>query len=131
MSTNNAYGHVNFADVKDMLPEWGMQEIGEARYLREDVGAQQLGMTFYRLTPDKRAGFAHRHTDVEEMYLVLRGSGRAKIDDDVVELREHDVLRVAPTATRDFEAGPDGLELLATGRHVAGDGEMLQGWWTD
>jgi mannose-6-phosphate isomerase-like protein (cupin superfamily) len=65
------------------------------------------------------------------MYVVLSGSGRVKVDDEIVELRARDVVRVAPSSVREFEAGPDGMELLATGVHVEGDGEMLEGWWTD
>jgi quercetin dioxygenase-like cupin family protein len=60
---------------------------------------------------------------------VLSGSGRVKVDEEIVELRPRDVVRVAPASVREFEAGPDGMELLATGTHVEGDGEMLQEWW--
>jgi mannose-6-phosphate isomerase-like protein (cupin superfamily) len=128
---NNGYGKINFGDVKDMLPEYGMADVGEARYLRDDVGAQQLGMSLYRLNPGQRGGFGHRHGEVEEMYVVLAGSGRAKLDDEILALQELDVVRVAPRCMRDFEGGPEGMTLLATGRHVEGDGEVQQGWWTD
>ena len=128
---NNGYATINFDDVKDLLPEYGMQELGEARYLRDDVGAQQLGLSLYRMAPGKRTGFGHRHVEVEEMYVVLAGSGRVKVDADIVDLKRLDVVRVAPECIREFEAGPDGMELLATGTHVEGDGEMLQGWWTE
>jgi mannose-6-phosphate isomerase-like protein (cupin superfamily) len=64
------------------------------------------------------------------MYVVLSGSGRVKVSDEILDLRPHDVVRVAPAAVREFEAGPDGMELLATGTHVEGDGEMLEHWWT-
>lgn len=127
---NNSYSRINFGDVEDMFAKYGMQERGEARYLRDDVGAETVGLSLYRMHPGKRTGFAHRHKDVEELYVVLAGSGRMKIDDDVVELREHDVVRVAPTSVREFEAGPNGLELLATGGHAPGDGETVEGWWT-
>jgi mannose-6-phosphate isomerase-like protein (cupin superfamily) len=63
------------------------------------------------------------------MYVVLSGSGRVKVSDEILDLRPHDVVRVAPAAVREFEAGPDGMELLATGTHVDGDGELLHGWW--
>ena len=108
-----------------------MGEIGEARYLREDVGAEGIGLTYYRMNPGRRTGFGHRHREAEEMYVVLSGAGRVKVDDEVIALRVHDVVRVAPASVREFEAGPDGLELLATGTHVDGDGEMLQEWWTE
>ena len=129
METN--YAKINFEQVEDMNARYGMQEVGEARYLREDVGAETIGATLYRMNPGKRLGFGHRHEQVEELYVVLAGAGRMKIDDDVVEVHRLDAVRVAPHAVREFEAGPDGLKLLATGGHVAGDGEMIQGWWVE
>jgi uncharacterized cupin superfamily protein len=129
MSTG--YARINIDDVDDLAAQSGMQELGEARYLRQDVGAQGIGLTYYRMNPGRRAGVGHRHREAEEMYVVLSGSGRVKVDDEVSELRARDVVRVAPESVREFEAGPDGMELLATGAHVEGDGEMLQDWWTD
>jgi mannose-6-phosphate isomerase-like protein (cupin superfamily) len=130
-TTSTRFGRVNLDDVTDLAAQFGMQEVGEARYVREDVGAERIGLTYYRMNAGKRGGFGHRHDAVEEMYVVLSGSGRVKIDDEIVDLRARDVVRVAPRAVREFEAGPDGMELLATGGHVEGDGEMIEGWWTD
>jgi mannose-6-phosphate isomerase-like protein (cupin superfamily) len=127
---SKGYGRINIDDVEDLAAKFGMGEIGEARYLREDVGAERIGLTFYRMNAGKRTGFGHRHTEAEEMYVVLAGSGRVKIDDDILDLGPRDVVRVAPAAVREFEAGPGGMEMLATGTHVEGDGEMLQEWWT-
>ena len=62
---------------------------------------------------------------------MIAGSGRAKLDDEIVDLGPLDALRVAPTVTRSFEAGPDGLELIASGPHHQGDGEIIQGWCSD
>jgi mannose-6-phosphate isomerase-like protein (cupin superfamily) len=129
MST--AYGKTNIDDAEDLAAKFGMGELGEARYVREDVGAERIGISHYRMNPSKRTGFGHRHREAEEMYVVLSGSGRVKVDDEIVELRARDVVRVAPSSVREFEAGSDGMELLATGTHVEGDGEMLEGWWTD
>lgn len=126
---NDSYSKTNFANVEDMNARYGMQDVGEARYLREDVGATSLGATLYRMRPGKRTGFGHRHDRVEELYIVLSGGGRIKIDDDLVELRPLDVVRVAPQSVRELEAGADGLEVLATGGHVDGDGEMISDWW--
>ena len=128
---DNSYGKINFDNVEDMNASYGMQEVGEARYLREDVGAETIGATLYRMRPGKRTGFGHRHEQVEEMYIVLSGGGRMKVDDEIVELRRLDAIRVAPRAVRELEAGPDGLELLATGGHISGDGEIIQGWWPE
>ena len=129
MSTG--YARINLDEVEDLAAKYGMAELGEARYLREDVGAEAIGLTYYRMNPGRRTGFGHRHKEAEEMYVVLAGSGRAKVGDEVIDLRPRDVVRVAPDAIREFESGPDGMELLATGTHFDGDGEMLQEWWTD
>lgn len=128
---NDAYGHVNLRDVEDMAAKFGLGEVGEARYVREDVGAVETGLSWYRMNPGKRGGFGHRHEAVEEIYVVVGGSGRVKVDDDILDLATHDVVRVAPAAVREFEAGPDGMEVLATGAHRPGDGEMVSDWWTD
>ena len=128
---DNNYAKVNFDAVEDMNPRYGMQDVGEARYLREDVGAEAIGATLYRMRPGKRIGFGHRHEQVEELYFVLAGGGRVKIDDEIVDVGPLDAVRVAPRAVREFEAGPGGLELLATGNHVEGDGEMIQDWWPE
>ena len=129
MSTG--YARINIDQVEDLAAKFGMGEIGEARYLREDVGAEAIGLTYYRMNPGKRTGFGHRHERAEEMYVVVAGTGRVKVDDEVIDLRTHDVVRVSPASVREFEAGPDGMELLAAGTHFDGDGEMLQEWWTD
>jgi mannose-6-phosphate isomerase-like protein (cupin superfamily) len=129
MSTG--YARTNIDDVPDLAPQFGMGELGEARYLREDVGAEGIGLTYYRMNPGRRTGFGHRHREAEELYVVLSGSGRVKVDDDVLDLRARDIVRVAPESVREFEAGPGGMELLATGTHVDGDSEMLGDWWTD
>jgi mannose-6-phosphate isomerase-like protein (cupin superfamily) len=126
----DSYSKTNFGDVADMYAQYGMQAHGEARYLREDVGAETIGVSLYELRPGKRTGFAHRHKTVEELYIVLAGSGRVKINDELIELARRDVVRVSPEAVREFEAGPNGLELLATGGHASGDGETIENWWT-
>ena len=82
-----------------------------------------------RLKPGKRHPFPPRHKQAEEVYLVLSGSGRVKLEDTVRELSTHDIVRVAPHVTRGFEAGPDGMELLAFGARHAGDGEIVSDFW--
>jgi len=128
--TANGYARINLDDVTDLAAQYGMAELGEARYLREDVGAERIAATLYRMNPGRRTGFGHRHREAEEMYVVLSGSGRAKVEDDIVDLRALDALRVAPSCMRELEAGPHGMVVLAFGTHVADDGEMVQDWWT-
>ncbi len=125
------YTHKKLTDVKDSAPEFGIGEFQQARFANDDLETEHTGFTFHRINPDSRPPFAHRHQAAEEVYVVLAGSGRAKLDDDVVEIEVLDAIRVAPAVTRAFEAGPDGLELLAFGPRHEGDGESIQGWWTD
>lgn len=78
-----------------------------------------------------RSPFVHRHADAEEVYVILSGSGRIKLDDQVTDVRPLDSIRVAPAVARAFEAGPEGLEFLAFGPHHPGDGEPVEGPWSD
>jgi mannose-6-phosphate isomerase-like protein (cupin superfamily) len=120
----------NLREVEDLAAKHGFGEVQEARFPRTDLEAQATGLMYLVLRPGKRSAFGHRHKEAEEMYVVLAGSGRVKVDDEIGDLRARDVVRVAPASMREFEAGPDGMELLATGTHVEGDGEMTQEWWT-
>lgn len=129
-STATAYNHKNLIDVEDAAP--GLGVVGqEARFATSDLGAAETGVTHHRFTARSRQGFGHRHEKAEEVYVVLSGSGRVKLDDDIVELKRLDAIRVAPPVVRAFEAGPEGLEVLACGTRHDGDGELIPGWWTD
>jgi len=120
---------INLESVEDMAPKFGFAEMGEARFAREDLEAQDTGVSHQRLRPGRRQGFGHRHQRAEEVYVVLEGAGRVRIDDDIHEIRALDAIRVAPGSRRAFEAGPEGLELLAVGPHFKGDGEVLPEFW--
>ncbi|MEH3053357.1 MAG: cupin domain-containing protein [Patulibacter minatonensis] len=124
------YVHTNIDDIEDLAPKYGM-EFGEARVIHAALGTEQAGASYYRMAPGKRFGFGHRHTDAEEIYLVLEGSGRVKLDDEIRDLARLDVLHCPPAVMREFEGGPEGMTLLAVGQHLKGDGEMVPGWWTD
>jgi quinol monooxygenase YgiN/mannose-6-phosphate isomerase-like protein (cupin superfamily) len=122
---------VNLDEVDDLAPRAGAQELGEARFARQPLGAVGVGVSLQRLRPGKRSAFAHRHGIDEEVYVVLQGSGRVAVDDEVSEVKRLDTIRVAPGSLRVFEAGPEGLEFLAIGSHHAGDAEMVPGYWPD
>jgi mannose-6-phosphate isomerase-like protein (cupin superfamily) len=121
----------NLEDVEDMAKSHGLEEMGEARFATGALEARQAGFSHQRLRPGKRQQFGHRHHEAEEIYLVISGSGRVKLDEDIIEIGRLDAIRVSPETMRAFEAGPEGLELVAFGQHFAGDGEMVNDWWSD
>jgi mannose-6-phosphate isomerase-like protein (cupin superfamily) len=129
MSAPEPYTIRNLADVDDAAPENGLSEFWEARVARTALGAEQTGVTFFRLKPGRRSAFAHRHDRAEEVYVILRGRGRMKLDDEVVDVRPLDAVRVAPRVVRAFEADADGLDFLAFGAHHARDGELVEDGW--
>jgi mannose-6-phosphate isomerase-like protein (cupin superfamily) len=118
-------------DVDDSAPRFGFGERQEARFASDDLESEHTGVSHLRVKPGKRQGFAHRHEAAEEIYVVLSGSGRVKLDDAIVEVEPLDAIRVAPSVTRMFEGGPEGIELLAFGPRHEGDGEIFPGWWSD
>jgi mannose-6-phosphate isomerase-like protein (cupin superfamily) len=118
-------------DVEDSAPKFGFAELQEARFANQDLETEHTGVSHHRVKARKRQPFAHRHDEAEEVYVVLTGSGRVKLDDEIVEIERLDAIRVAPGVIRAFEAGPDGIELLAFGPRHEGDGEVIPDWWTD
>lgn len=129
MSESKPYTVKSLAEVEDSAVKFGYDELQEARFAGGDLGAERTGVSYLRVKPGKRQPFGHRHDEAEEVYVVLAGSGRVNLDGEVVEIERLDAIRVAPGVTRAFEAGPDGLEILACGARHEGDGELLPGWW--
>jgi len=113
--------------------EAGGNDDVEARFARKHLDSDHLGLSLFRYGSGYRSRTGHSHREQEELYLVVGGSGRAKLDDEIVELRAWDVVRVAPSTVRAFEGGPDGLELVAIGsdRPEGGDGQRVDDWWSD
>jgi mannose-6-phosphate isomerase-like protein (cupin superfamily) len=93
------------------------------------MDAENTGLSYHVVRPEQRQGFGHRHENAEEIYVVLSGSGKAKLDEEILDIETMDAIRVAPQVTRAFEAGPEGLELLAFGPRHEGDGELVQDFW--
>ena len=127
----SAYTHKKLTEVDDSAPKFGYEEVQEARFATKDLEAEDTGVSHMRVKPGKRQGFAHKHDEAEEVYVVIRGSGRVKLDDDILEITELDAIRVSPGVIRQFEAGDDGIELIAVGARHEGDGDLVPDWWTD
>jgi mannose-6-phosphate isomerase-like protein (cupin superfamily) len=121
----------NLHEVEDQAPKFGFSGVQEARFAREDLNAETIGLAFHRVRAGKRQGFAHRHQDAEEIYVILSGTGRIKLGDEIKDIGPLDAIRVAPHVARAFEANPEeNLELLAFGPRHAGDGELIrEGFW--
>jgi mannose-6-phosphate isomerase-like protein (cupin superfamily) len=120
---------IKLTEVEDSAPKFGLGDDLEARFARNDLDAEHTGVSLERLKPGKRTPFGHRHEKAEEIYVVLSGSGRLKLDEEIVEVEAMDAIRVAPEVTRAFEAGDHGIEVLAFGPRADGDGEVIPGWW--
>ncbi len=120
---------VNLKDVEDSAGDAAPDL--EARFGRKHLDSEHLGVSYFRYGPGVRSPMGHSHREQEEAYVVVSGSGQVRLDDEIVELRAWDVVRVAPAVVRGFEGGPDGLELIAIGadRPEGGDGVRVAEWW--
>lgn len=120
------------SEVENQAPNFGMPDELEARFGRTPLAGKTLGLSLMKLDPGFRIPFGHKHEDQEEVYVVVRGSARIKVEDEIVEVGEWDAIRFDKNTMRNVEAGPEGVEYLAFG---AGDdprdAEMVQGWWSD
>ncbi len=119
-------------DIDDSAARLGVDGL-EARFARSHLDSDHLGVSHLRFGPGVRFPFGHRHREQEEVYVVVSGSGRLRLDGEDKQLRRWDVVRVAPHVARGFEGGPEGLELIAIGndRPEGGDGEQLHEFWVD
>jgi mannose-6-phosphate isomerase-like protein (cupin superfamily) len=128
-----AYTRVNLkSDVQDMAPQFGMEGM-ESRFARTNLELEKSGLSYFRVDGGVRMPFGHSHAQQEEVYVILSGSARVAVDDEVLDLGQWDAIRIAPETTHGIEAGPDGAEILAFGAPNTEnkDVEMQQGWWPD
>ena len=125
------YTHLNLRDdVENLAPKHGLDGLA-SHFARGPLGLEQSGLSYYSLGPGFRLPFGHRHGEQEEVYVVLSGTARFKVEDEIVELKPLDALRVPGPVTRGMEAGPDGAEVLAVGAPNTDnkDAEMVQDFW--
>ena len=126
------YTKQNLTQVENQAPRFGMPDELEARFARSAIGGRELGLSLFRLAPGFRIPFGHKHADQEEVYVVVKGSGRIKVEDEIVELSQWDAVRIDKDTMRNFEAGPEGIEYLAFGAGTdPTEVEMAQAWWDD
>ncbi|MEX2103020.1 MAG: hypothetical protein WD805_03565 [Gaiellaceae bacterium] len=120
-------------DVEDQAPKFGMAPGLEARFATAELEFEHGGLAYERLAPNFRIPFGHKQKEQEEVYVLVSGSGRVKLDDEIVELRQWDAVRVSREVTRNFEAGPEGAEIIVFGapKTESQDAEMAPGWWSD
>jgi mannose-6-phosphate isomerase-like protein (cupin superfamily) len=121
----------NITEITDVAADRSPNGEAQVRFAGADLDATDTGFAHHRYAPGIRQPFGHRHEQAEEVYVVIDGSGRVKLDDDVIEIGRLDAIRVAPGVTRAFEAGDEGLEYLAFGPRFDSDGEIVPGWWAD
>ena len=127
-----AHTVVNLEQLPNAAARFGIEDRFEAHFGREPLGLQGFGLSHERIAPHFRSPYGHDHTDTEEVYLVVDGSARAKIGDEVVELDKWDAVRIPTGTPRQFEAGPDGVEMVVVGAPAGlDDGQFLPDWWQD
>lgn len=128
----SGYTIVNLKEVEDQAPKFGLSPELEARFARVPLEAELIGVTYQRLAPNFRVPWGHTHKTQEEVFIVVNGSLRVKLEDGVEELKPWDAVRVSKDTTRGFEAGPGGAEFIAIGAPGGpGDAVNVENWWTD
>jgi mannose-6-phosphate isomerase-like protein (cupin superfamily) len=127
----SGYAKVNLLEIADSAGE--VMPGVEGRFARTPLGATDIGVSHFRYPANLRSPIAHSHREQEEAYVVVSGSGRVRLDDEIRGVRQWDVVRVAPAVVRAFESGPDGLELIAVGgpKPEGGDGVRSDAPWPD
>lgn len=123
---------VRLPDLEDEAPKFGLSALS-FRGARDPLGCERSGLSLQSIEPGERQPFGHRHGTEEEIYVILSGAGRVRVGAAEAEVGPLDAIRVAPGAIRAFEAGPEGLRMLAFGNSGtgAGDAEPVPGWWGD
>ena len=125
------YTVVNLKEVEDQAPNFGLSPQLEARMARVALGLENSGVSYQRMAPNFRVPFGHKHRNQEEVYVLVSGSARIKLEDEVVDLKPFDAVRVPKDTMRGFEAGAEGAEFIAIGAPNTGpgDADMVQDWW--
>jgi mannose-6-phosphate isomerase-like protein (cupin superfamily) len=123
------YAIKNIKELDNSAEQFGLAPHVEARFGRKALNAEKGGFSYQRLEPNFRQPFGHHHNAQEETYVIISGGGRMKLDDEIVDVKQWDAIRVAPQTKRAFEGGPEGIEFLAFGAGESGDAEMHEDFW--
>jgi len=121
-------------DLEDIGSNFGGAPDLEFRAATAPLELENSGLSYQRVPPGVRFPFGHTHREQEEIYVVVRGSGRMKLDDEIVEVEEWDAVRVPPGTWRGYEAGPEGLEILVIAAPHLDQREDVDGqrdWWAE
>ena len=124
----------NLREVENQGLRLGLDENEiELRMAKDPLECTACGLSYMKLAPGYRPPFGHTHKTQEEIYVLVKGSGRMKLGDELVELEPFTAVRVSPETMRGYEAGPEGAELIVIGtpRTGGGDAETVTGWWAD
>lgn len=116
----------NLREAKDVAAEAGLSDSLEARFAHEDLESDTSGISYQVIKAGQRQPFAHKHGEMEEIYVVISGSGRVKLDDELEDVGPLDAIRIAPSVIRAFEAADEDLVLLVFSPRAEGDAEVVQ-----
>lgn len=128
-----SFTKINLRDVEDSAPKYGHQDNHEARFPSKLLELQHSGLSLQKLKPHKRSLFGHAHKVQEEILVILDGTGEMKLNDEIIELKKWDIVRIAPGTMQAMKAGNEGIEFIIFGAPKTDekDWEMVPGWWTD
>jgi uncharacterized cupin superfamily protein len=130
------YSRTNIKEQEDLGPRFDGAPDLEFRAVTKALGLEQSALSYQHVPPGYRFPYGHTHVTQEEVYVVVAGGGRMKVDDEIFELAQWDAVRVPAGSWRGYEAGPDGLEILVVGAPNLGDdprGDVdgRRDWWAD
>jgi mannose-6-phosphate isomerase-like protein (cupin superfamily) len=116
----------NLREVKDVAADQGLSDSLEAHFAHEDLDSEVSGISYQVVKAGQRQPFAHKHGEMEEIYVVISGSGRVKLDEKVEDVGPLDAVRIAPSVIRAFEGGDEDLVLIVFSPRAKGDAEVVQ-----
>jgi len=124
----------NLKEIDNQGVNFGLDENDiQLRMAKDPLECADCGLTYMRLGPGWRTPFGHNHKTQEEIYILVNGSARMKLEDKLVDMKPFTAVRVSPETMRSYEGGPEGAELIVIGtpRTGGGDADIVQGWWSD